>query len=194
MSLVVESASPRPGRPPQISREAVLEAGLELAESEGVEALSIRRLATALGVTPRALYRHVRNKEDILVAVIDRVVSHARVTDHAVPRSRWKDWLRATFGAMHRTLIEQPGVIPVLRYSLQLGPQAVAVVDDVMDVLQSAGLDRAAASKGLLALMGYTVGVAALRSTEPATDLDEATTHDPFNDGFDVVLAGLGSQ
>jgi len=194
VSTAIQPTPSQPGRPPIISREAVIEAGLDLALREGVEALSIRKLAAALGVTPRALYRHVRNKQDIVVGVIDRVVSHARVTDHAVPRTQWKDWLRATFGAMHRTLVEQPGVIPVLRYSLPFGPAAAAVVDEVVGVMCAAGLDRQSASDAMLALTSYTVGLAAMRSTAPATDSNNTTNTDPFADGFEVVLAGIGRE
>ena len=189
MSAFAPSPAPRVGRPPVISRDAVLEAGRALAEREGVDALSIRKLAAALDVTPRALYRHVKDKHDILVGVIERVVRRARVTDHGVPRTQWKPWLRATLGAMYRTLLAQPGVIPLLRYSLRVGPAATEVVDDVMGVLRSTGLDDHAASQAWLALMSYTVGAAALRTTERAA----AATPDPFDGGLDVVLAGVAA-
>ena len=171
----------------------MLEAGLELALRDGVEALSIRKLATALGVTPRALYRHVRDKQDITVGVIDRVVSHARITDHDVPRSQWKDWLRNTYAAMHHTLIEQPGLIPLLRDTVQVGPAAAAVVDDVMGVLAAQGLERTEALTAVWTLTSYTIGVAALRSAAPASDSRTDSTSDPFAAGFEVVLAGLAS-
>ena len=57
----------------RLSKEVVVERGLALADAEGLDALTIRRLATELGVTPMALYWHFRNKEELLAALGDQV-------------------------------------------------------------------------------------------------------------------------
>jgi AcrR family transcriptional regulator len=201
-----------------LSQDAILGAALAIAQREGVEALSIRKLAAALGVTPMAVYHHFRNKQEILVGVIDRVVGEAAVTAHGVPRSRWQDWLRATFAAMHRALVEQPGVIPLLTNSLRAGPSALRVLDEVLGVLLEAGLERAAAVRGFRVLISYTVGAASLQAAALAADreqsthgaatggeasaelphlaavadvLVEPTAWEPFASGFEDLLAGL---
>jgi AcrR family transcriptional regulator len=175
-----------------LSRDGILEAALAVAQREGVDALSIRKLAGELGVTPMAVYHHVPNKQEILVGVIDRVVGEAAVTVHGVSRAQWRDWLRATFGAMYRALCAQPGVIPLLGRSLRVGPSAGAVLDEVLDVLQAAGLDRPAAARGFQALMSYTLGSAGLRDvTELVEDLAAPTASEAFAEGFEIVLAGL---
>ena len=112
-----------------LSRDGILAAAMAVAQREGVDALSIRKLAGELGVTPMAVYHHVHNKQEILVGVIDRVVGEAAVTAHSVPQAEWRDWLRATFGGMYRALCAQPGVIPLLGRSLWVGPSARAVLD-----------------------------------------------------------------
>ena len=204
-----------------LSQDAILEAALVISQREGVETLSIRKLAAALGVTPMAIYHHFHNKQEILIGVIDRVVGEAAVTDHGVPRSRWKDWLRASFAAMHRALVEQPGVIPLLTDSLRAGPSALSVLDEVLGTLREAGLGRAEAVLGFQVLISYTVGAASLRATTLAAQREEAAagalTHrdaatgladlgkladefkaltggDPFAAGFEVLLAGLAPQ
>ena len=68
----------RPGRPASLSRDAVLNAALALFDAEGVDAVTIRRVADALGVSPMALYRHVADKDELLLALIDRLAARLR--------------------------------------------------------------------------------------------------------------------
>ena len=215
------AAAARSSRRQALSQDSILEAALVISQREGVEALSIRKLAAALGVTPMAVYHHFRSKQEILIGVIDRVVGEAAVTEHGVPRSRWQDWLRASFGAMHRALVEQPGVIPLLTDSLRAGPCALSVLDEVLGTLREAGLGRAEAVRGFQVLISYTVGAASLQAAARAADRERAsrgaatpgeasadlshladvtdvlmdpTARDPFAAGLEVVLAGLAPQ
>src|SRR5512135_623562 len=57
----------------RLSKQAVVQRALALADAEGLDALTIRRLATELGVTPMALYWHFRNKEELLAGLADQV-------------------------------------------------------------------------------------------------------------------------
>ncbi len=84
----------------RLSRAAVVDRALALADAEGLEALTIRRLATALGVTPMALYWHFRSKEELIAGLSDLIWGEIR-TD--VDRSsRWAEQLRV----MLESLIE----------------------------------------------------------------------------------------
>ncbi|MCA1700931.1 MAG: TetR family transcriptional regulator, partial [Actinobacteria bacterium] len=62
----------RPGRTPRLSREAVVEAAEVIVEREGIDALTMRRLGEEMQCSPMALYRHVRDKDDLLVLLLDR--------------------------------------------------------------------------------------------------------------------------
>ena len=70
---VATSATPRAERRVPLSRERVLRAAFDLTDTEGVEALSMRKLAQQLGVEAMSLYRHVRNKGDIVDGMVDLV-------------------------------------------------------------------------------------------------------------------------
>src|SRR5215468_7082343 len=63
------------GRPPTIDREAVLDAAVTLLDAEGVEALTMRRLASELGVSAMAPYRHVGSKDELLMVLVDRLAA-----------------------------------------------------------------------------------------------------------------------
>ncbi len=64
-----------PGRPPTIDREAVFDTALALLDAEGVEALTMRRLASELGVSAMAPYRHVGSKDELLMVLVDRLAA-----------------------------------------------------------------------------------------------------------------------
>jgi hypothetical protein len=77
-----EIAAQRPrGRPPTLDREAVLETAIGLLDAEGVDALTMRRLASELGVSAMAPYRHVASKDELLMVLVDRLVYPSRPRD-----------------------------------------------------------------------------------------------------------------
>src|SRR5215216_6688936 len=78
----LEMATHRPrGRPPTIDREAVLDTATRLLDAEGVEALTMRRLASELGVSAMAPYRHVGSKDELLMVLVDRLAAHSWVPE-----------------------------------------------------------------------------------------------------------------
>src|SRR5258707_15683849 len=88
----------------KLSRPAVVDRALALADRAGVDALTIRRLATELGVTPMALYWHFRSKEELIAGVADRIWGEIRT---AVARPRP--------GPDHRPLIRAPPLAVLAR-------------------------------------------------------------------------------
>src|SRR3954463_11592146 len=99
--------SPKTADRPALSRNVVADRALTLADSEGLEAVTIRRLATELGVTPMALYWHFRTKEDLLAGLADRVLD-----DMVVPQSTgdWVTDMRAALGALVTAMRPHPQV------------------------------------------------------------------------------------
>jgi AcrR family transcriptional regulator len=94
----VTSADPRP----PLTRERVLDAAIEMADANGVGALSMRKLAKNLGFEVMSLYNHVANKDDLLDAMVDRVASEI-VTP--VPGADWKADARAIAISAHEALL-----------------------------------------------------------------------------------------
>src|SRR5919206_4716295 len=98
------------GRGAGLSREKVLAAALAVADTEGLEAVSFRRLASDLGVTPMALYRYVDNKEALLDGIGDLVLSELELPEP--PTGGWRDQLRAAAWSFRAVLIAHPAVVP----------------------------------------------------------------------------------
>src|SRR5690554_3028342 len=82
---------------PPLSRERVVEAAVELAEEQGLQAVSLRQVARRLGVTPMALYWHVENKDDLLDAMVGWL--HNQMEFTVVHGAPWQAQLRAVIEA-----------------------------------------------------------------------------------------------
>src|SRR3954471_19171186 len=97
----------RRGRPPTIGREAVLETALRLLDAEGVEALTMRRLASELGVSAMAPYRHVGSRDELLMVLVDSLA--ARLGSPPRPRDP-KGAMLVLCSTIYDSLAEHPWV------------------------------------------------------------------------------------
>lgn len=114
------------GRPPRLSLDAIVAAAARILQAEGPERLSMRRLATELGSTPMALYHHVRDKDELLVHVLE---SQAR----AMPRPDFpeepRERLVAASVLLYELLAERPWIIEVLTGDDLIAPSALWIVE-----------------------------------------------------------------
>ena len=127
----------RMGRPPQIDRSAVLAASLELADEQGLPAVTMQAVADRLGVTPMALYRHVANKADLLDGVVERILWEVPVPDPSEP---WPDRLAALARGTRAAALRHPQVFPLLLQRPAATPGARRTRDAVYGALHDAGV------------------------------------------------------
>ena len=156
-----------PKRPPPaerrpLSREAILRAALEIADRDGLGGLTMRKIAGRLGASPMGVYRHFRNKAEIVGGLVDLVIGDYDVTNHQ--ERGWSEWVRETFLQMKRALCAHPGIIPLLGAAGFSGANALGVVERVLDVLRRAGLGNGSAPL-FHTLMSYTIGAVAIESS-----------------------------
>ena len=90
---------------PPLTRERAIAAAIATADAEGLDAVSMRRLATRLGVTAMALYKHVANKEDLLAGMVDAVVVDY---ESPVDPRDWRDAVAQRVRAARRALVRHP--------------------------------------------------------------------------------------
>jgi TetR/AcrR family transcriptional regulator, tetracycline repressor protein len=125
---------------PRLSKAAVIERGLALADAEGLEAVTIRRLAAELGVTPMALYWHFRSKDELLTGLADAVWTEfdARLD----PRDDWSVQLRRLLESLVEVLRRHPSASELLIGSEKRMSEAAMVVSETMlEVLHRGGFD-----------------------------------------------------
>ena len=144
-----------------LTRQRIVEAASALVDAEGLEAVSVRRLATELGVQGPSLYNHFRTKAEILDAVADAVV--ARIDVSAFATHDWRDALRLWAHSYRAVLGEHPNIVPVLAHGPGRRPAALAMADVVYGALVEAGWPPARATH-IGALMRYLVTGSALGS------------------------------
>jgi AcrR family transcriptional regulator len=144
-----------------LSRQRIVEAATALIDSEGLAALSTRRLATELGVRGPSLYNHVATKEDLLDAVADSITGQVDISVFA--RHDWRVALRLWARSYRDALATHPNIVPYLAQGPGRRPAALAMADAVYGGLVDAGWPPARATH-IGALMRYFVAGSALGS------------------------------
>lgn len=138
-----------------LTRERVLCAGIELADERGIGALTMRELAARLGIEAASLYNHVNNKDDLLGAMTDRVVSEIDVPSDAAD---WKDAMRRRAISARDVFERHPWASAVIDSRQHSGPAQLSYADRVLGTLLAAGFSPRAAANAFLILDTYIHG------------------------------------
>jgi len=194
-----------------LTRERIVEAASALVDAEGLDALSVRRLATELGVQGPSLYNHFPTKAEIVDAVADAVIEQVDLT--AFANYEWPDALRRWAKSYHGVLVAHPNVVPVLAQGPGRRPASLAMAEAVFGALVEGGWPPARATH-IGALMRYLVTGSALGSFALGFDIDpalydryphlhrapllaahhEAVDEGAFELGLDLLITGLTAQ
>jgi len=101
------------GRPPKLSREEIVEAAMRIADQDGIDALSMRRLAQELGTGTMSLYHYVQTKDELLAFVVNQVMAEVTFnTEENVPE-HWRDALRAIAHRSKDAIFRHPWVLDI---------------------------------------------------------------------------------
>ena len=180
-----ERTARRPGRPARLSRDSVVSAALEIIDREGIDALTMRRVARALDSSPMAIYRHVRDKDQLLVLMLDRLAATVAVPDFDPdPRTR----LHQACRAMRDGLAQYPWVVDVLAQGDLIAPSILWVIEAIVAGFIACGLTEEQAVEGYRAVWQFTVGELIIRR---GLDRTAALGRPPFVVG---VLTGVDPQ
>ncbi|MGW4793938.1 TetR/AcrR family transcriptional regulator [Nonomuraea sp. NPDC004297] len=163
-----------------LTRGRILDAALTLAGTEGLDGLSMRKLAKTLGVEAMALYNHVANKTDILDGIVDRVLTDI---DRADPELPWPDRVRATALSMYRALRRYP-VVPMALVTDQANPtslRALQPMDDLFGAFYEAGLDDDGVRQAFGAVQSLVYGSILLSTTGFIRDAGQITPREQLD-------------
>jgi AcrR family transcriptional regulator len=143
-----------PGARTPLTRERILAAAIDVADTGGLEGLSMRRLGQALAVDPMALYRHVRDKDDLLDGLRDVILGEIPM---AAPQPDWRAAIRSqTLGA--REVMRRHPWAPRLLEDRAQGASIIAYVDGILGIFHAGGLSIALAHHALHVLGSRVVG------------------------------------
>src|SRR5215203_6571277 len=196
-----------------LSRRRILEAAVRFADREGLEALSMRKLGSELGVEAMSLYNHVPNKGALFDGMVEVLLGELEVPPED---ESWERRVREAYRAFRRLAHEHPNVFPLLVVRPPDTMDGVWLVEEFLRTLGEAGFEPETALYAFRVLSSYASGYAMAEirgfAMEPAGgrlgastlprddfphihDLDERlrmVDHDAeFEFGLDLILAGL---
>jgi TetR/AcrR family transcriptional regulator, tetracycline repressor protein len=168
VSSATNSRSRGAGQRAGLSRELVLAAARRIADEEGVDRLTMRRLAAELGVMPNSLYSYVPHKDALLDALVDDLLADIDPGDPA--EGDWRDGLIRVMDSSRRLLLAHPQLVPVFLARPGLGPNAARLGEITFRLLHRAGLEGERAVEAFRVLLIYSLGFAAFQA--PRLDVD----------------------
>ncbi|MFD7508515.1 TetR/AcrR family transcriptional regulator C-terminal domain-containing protein [Streptomyces sp. NPDC059853] len=151
-------SSPTRGRPARIDRTRTVEAALDLLDESGLDALTMRRLADALGVQVGALYRHFATKQDLLTAMAERMAGGAADAAGPPGDGDWSERAARLARALRTALLAHRDGARVFAGTHATGPNTLGFSDSLVGVLREAGFDDSEAARALYAVTHFTVG------------------------------------
>jgi TetR/AcrR family transcriptional regulator, tetracycline repressor protein len=183
-----------PGQRAGLTREAVLAAARAAHAEDGVEALSMRRLARRLNVAPNALYSHVADRDDLIDALLDDTLHEVRAPDPE--RRDWRGGIETMMRRTYEVLVAHPDLVPlyVARRGAR-GPRAVALGEQMLALLVRGGIEGDAARQAMRALIIHTIGFAAFGAQEPLREstLTPAAVEQHYVKSLGWLLDGIAA-
>ena len=174
------STTRRPGRPARLSRDAILDAGLELLEREPREPLTLARVAEQVEAVPAALYRHVGSHDELLDGVLGRVLEGLPLEIRR--RARWPEQVRDWMTCMRNHLLRYPAVLPLIGRRGRTSPAWLDASVVLVEILERAGLRDGELARAQLWIQETTMGIV----------MQEASL--PFPDQVEAARASLGEM
>jgi AcrR family transcriptional regulator len=132
------STRDRPAKAP-LSEDVVVDAALAILKSDGVDAVTMRRVAAALDTSASALYVYVPGREGLLQAMLDRVT--ATIALEAPDSSRWRAQLHSLLQRTHRALVAHPGIAAVTLTDSPTTETVLRLTENLLGILLAGGLD-----------------------------------------------------
>jgi TetR/AcrR family tetracycline transcriptional repressor len=133
-------SGPRTGGRRGLTRDAIVQRALQIGDEEGLEAVSVRRVASDLGVTSMALYRHVRDKNDLYEAMLDAVIADFDLTAGIKPTMPWQQQARRALQNAVDLLTARPVTLPLqIAYQGPLTPNLARSLEASLGILLRAG-------------------------------------------------------
>jgi AcrR family transcriptional regulator len=157
-----------------VSRERAIRVAVTLADSTGIESLSMRKLATELGIKAMSLYYHVKSKDDILDGMLDVVYS-----EFSTPRAgdEWRTAMQERAESMRSVLAQHHWAISI-KARTSPGPETLGHLDSVIGCLRAAGFSMPLTGHAMSILDSYVHGFAQQEASlplDPSGDIGGAT-------------------
>jgi len=122
---------------PPLSRDRIIDTAIEMADRDGLDAVTLRRIAKELGAHVTSLYNHVADRGAVTTGIVDELITRAELPAGEV---EWEPWVRAFVAAIGQIAEEHPGAFAALQRRPVEGPQAMASFEAALAAFERAGL------------------------------------------------------
>jgi len=155
-----------------LSRERILQTALRIVDEEGLEGLSMRRIASDLNATPMALYNHVPNKDALLAGVVGLLLDELDLSrlDPSDPPAA----LKVGFGEFRKAVLRHPNLLPIMCRKGDFTPDSMRPVELALSLLRAMGFSEEEAIQAHWAMTGMTIGHVMWQIMTPLFDGGEA--------------------
>jgi AcrR family transcriptional regulator len=157
----VVSRRSRPAKAP-LSQEAIVSAALEILERDGIDGLSLRRVAGALDTGAASLYVYIKGISELYALMLDRTLGAVRLPEE--PGLSWRDRLKAVLGSYHQALVGRRGMAQLAMSVVSTGPNALRLGEDLIGLLKQGGAGDVEAALGVDLLTMHVTAVVAEKS------------------------------
>jgi len=161
----------------RIDRESIVAAGLSIASRPNAPAITVRELGKYLGADPTSIYRHFRNKDDVMRALLEHLMALTleRVT---APREQWRERLRQMAAATFELYMQYPAIGAEAIHLSTNGPAELNIVEAMLDCMEVAGLNDEEAVRHYAAVstyvLAYASGIAGSQGDRDGENPDDA--------------------
>ncbi len=195
-----------------MSAEAIFAAALRLVDHEGIDALTMRRLAGELGVATMSLYGHVPNKDQLLLGVVDLATREIRLPEPGTPPL---EALKVVTREFRRVALLHPNLVPLIVRQPPTGIEGLHTLEVALDALRRAGMQPAQAVEAYRVMASFAIGRVSLecggffkpvavhgdrpelavlpRILEAAPYLAEWDSDQEFERGMDLIIGALSA-
>jgi len=151
----------RPKPRPDLSRALILETALALIDARGLDALNMRDLGAALGAATMSVYRHVRNKAELLEAVMDHIVDGFAPVG---PQGDWRSEARSLSRNVRRAMLAHPELADLIGREFRRSGTSLRVNVEIIARLRHGGIPPAVLAQAYWAISSYTTGFTLLEA------------------------------
>jgi len=166
--LVWDEPAPDDGA---LTRTTIVRAAIEIADRDGLDAVSIRRVAAKLGARPMSLYTHIASKDDLLDLMLNEVVAEALVPE-PLPDA-WREALREIARYSYRAFVAHPWTLEAFGRGARVGPNVLRHAEESAAAVAPLALEPEDAWRVLGIVDDYTLGCAVRTATFGQTAVEE---------------------
>lgn len=153
-----------------LTRERIIAEAIQLADREGLSEVSLRRIASRLGVHVTSLYNHVPTKDAVVDGMVEYLMRKANLPKEV---SDWKDWVRTLANGLRRVAHKHPGAIAAFHHRPVQGPEAAEFPELGLEAFRSAGCSLAKAYSAMKATALVVLGLLLEETKTPGRKIPE---------------------